>query len=97
MKLKDLLKESTWGKRAFGEKLPTIQDYQNAMNDKKINESRSGGIPANKIDSKTWMKLKYQLREQFDELVKIGEDYGVFESAQHTARTLKKIRKMWFK
>ena len=39
--------------------------------------------------------MKYDIREQLDELVKIGEDYGVFESAQHTARTLKKIRKMW--
>ena len=95
MKLKDLLKESVWGKRAFGEKLPTIKDYQNAMNDKKITEARSGVIPAKKIDSKTWMNMKYEIREQLDELVKIGEDYGVFESTQHTARTLKKIRKMW--
>ena len=28
MKLKKLIQESVWGKRAFGEKLPTIDDYK---------------------------------------------------------------------
>ena len=32
--LKDLIKESTWGKRKFGESLPTIADYK-AEYDKK--------------------------------------------------------------
>ena len=89
MKLKKLLKETiTWNNRKFGERLPTLDDYKKAHGKKEeVNEA--------KIDSKTWMKMKYDIREQLDELVKIGEDYGVFESAQHTARTLKKIRKMW--
>ena len=95
MKLKDLIKESIWSNRKFGDKMPTVKDYQNAMNDKKITEARSGVIPAKKIDSKTWTNLKYQMRDQLDELVELGEDYGVFQSAQHTSKTLKKIRKLW--
>ena len=38
MKLKKLIKESVWGKRAFGEKLPTIDDYKEAYNKKQVNE-----------------------------------------------------------
>ena len=34
MKLKKLIKESVWGKRAFGEKLPTIDDYKEEYNKK---------------------------------------------------------------
>ena len=51
-------------------------------------------IPSNKIDSKTWMKMKYDLRDQFDELVKIGQDYGVFQNAQGTAKILKQIKRL---
>ena len=36
MKLKKLIKESVWGKRAFGEKLPTIDDYKEAYNKNKL-------------------------------------------------------------
>ena len=54
---------------------------------KKLNEA--------KIDSRKWKKMKYQIEDQIDDLVKIGEDYGVFQSAQYTAKTLKKIQKMW--
>ena len=49
-------------------------------------------IPANKIDSKTWRNMKYDLRDQIDELVKIGADYGVFQNAQGTAKILKQIK-----
>jgi len=51
-------------------------------------------IPASKIDSKTWMKMKYDLRDQFDELVKIGQDYGVFQNAQGTNKILKQIKRL---
>tara|TARA_B100000767_G_scaffold125255_1_gene119407 strand:- start:401 stop:805 length:405 start_codon:yes stop_codon:yes gene_type:complete len=51
-------------------------------------------IPSNKIDSKTWMKMKYDLRDQFDELVKIGQDYGVFQNAQGTNKILKQIKRL---
>ena len=51
-------------------------------------------IPSNKIDSRTWRSMKYDLRDQFDELVKIGEDYKVFASAQGTHRMLKQIKRI---
>lgn len=51
-------------------------------------------IPASKIDSKTWRKMKYDLRDQFDELVDIGADYGVFQNAQGTAKMLKQIKRL---
>ena len=51
-------------------------------------------IPAAKIDSKTWMKMKHDLRDQFDELVKIGQDYGVFQNAQGTNKILKQIKRL---
>ena len=59
----------------------------------KINE-RIKVIPASKIDSKTWMKMKYDLRDQFTELVKIGQDYGVFQNAQGTNKILKQIKRL---
>ena len=46
------------------------------------------------IDSKTWRKMKYDLRDQFDELVKIGQDYGVFQNAQGTNKLLKQIKRL---
>ena len=58
-----------------------------------INE-RIKVIPAKKIDSRTWRSLKYDLRDQFDELVKIGQDYGVFQNAQGTAKMLKQIKRL---
>ena len=51
-------------------------------------------VPSTKIDSKVWRNMKYDLRDQFDELVKIGADYGVFQSAQGTAKVLKQIKNL---
>lgn len=51
-------------------------------------------IPSNKIDSKTWRSMKYDLRDQFDELVKIGQNYQVFQNAKGTARILKQIKRL---
>jgi hypothetical protein len=51
-------------------------------------------IPSNKIDSKTWRSMKYDLRDQFDELVKIGEDYQVFQNAKGTSKMLKQIKRI---
>lgn len=51
-------------------------------------------IKANKIDSRTWRNMKYDLRNQFMELVKIGEDYSVFQNAQGTHKMLKQIKKI---
>ena len=46
------------------------------------------------ISDKLWMAMKYDLRDQFDELVKIGADYGVFQNAQGTHKMLKQIKKI---
>ena len=59
----------------------------------KINE-RIKVIPAKKIDSRTWKEMKYDLRDQFNELVKIGQDYGVFQNAQGTSKMLKQIKRL---
>ena len=86
--LKKLLKEAVWGKRKFGEPLPTMADYKKAHKERKINEVK-------KIDSREWKKIKNEIEDKSDDLVKIGEDYAVFQSAKHTSRTLKKIQKLW--
>jgi len=49
------------------------------------------------ISDKLWMAMKYDLRDQFDELVKVGEDYGVFQNAQGTSRILKQIQRLMHK
>ncbi len=46
------------------------------------------------ISDKLWMAMKYDLRDQFGELVKIGVDYGVFQDAQGTAKILKQIKRL---
>ena len=38
--------------------------------------------------------MKYDLRDQIDELVKVGEDYAVFQNAQGTAKSLKQIKRI---
>ena len=52
-------------------------------------------IPSKKIDSKIWRQIKWDIRDQIDELNKIGQDYGVFQNAQYVSKTLKKIKKLW--
>ena len=52
-------------------------------------------ISSNKIDSKIWRQMKWDMRDQIDELNKIGQDYGVFQNAQYVSKTLKKIKKLW--
>ena len=46
------------------------------------------------ISDKLWMAMKYDLRDQFDELVKIGEDYSIFQDAKGTAKILKQIKRI---
>ena len=86
-KLKDILKESNVWDRDFGDSLPTLKDCEERFAKKQVTEA--------KIDSKTWKNMKYDIGDQIDDLVKVGEDYGVFQSAKHTAKTLKKIQKLW--
>jgi|TARA_R110000744_G_scaffold344489_1_gene449913 hypothetical protein len=102
IKLKDILKESSPGyeNRQFGDPLPTLEDiakkYQekNGIKEESVNEAI---ISADKIDSRNWRNLKYDLRDQFDELAKIGADYGVFQNAQGTAKILKQIQRLMHK
>ena len=61
---------------------------------KKLLEGNIKVIKSDRIDSKTWRQMKYDLRDQFDELVKIGQDYGVFQNAQGTSKKLKQIKRI---
>ena len=92
IKLKKLLKEHAWD-RKFGEPLPTLKDVAEKHAVEKANILEKV-VPSNKIDSKVWRKMKYDLRDQFDELVKIGQDYGVFQNAQGTNKILKQIKRL---
>ena len=66
------------------------------INTKSLNEGSTGWklYRAPNIDSKLWREMKYDLRDQFDELVKVGADYGVFQNAQGTAKILKQIKRL---
>tara|TARA_R110002167_G_scaffold283439_1_gene488637 strand:- start:21 stop:350 length:330 start_codon:yes stop_codon:yes gene_type:complete len=104
IKLKDILKESSPGfeNRQFGDPLPTVKDitkkYQekNGIKEEKLNEIATGWklYKVYDISDKLWKEMKYDLRDQFDELVKVGEDYGVFQNAQGTAKILKQIKRL---
>ena len=83
MKLKKLIKESTWGKRAFGEKLPTVDDYKEAYNKKQVNEAISlkdaGGaifdtvIGFKKIYEKSPHKKNRKINMYIKQLLKIEQ------------------------
>ena len=77
---------------SYRKMMDTWHDFRNE--ERPIVESNIKVIPSNKIDSKTWKSMKYDLRDQFDELVKIGQDYGVFQNAKGTARILKQIKRL---
>ena len=103
IKLKDLLEEGSPGyeNREFGDPLPTLDDiakkYQEKNGIVKEESVNEAVISADKIDSRNWRNLKYDLRDQFDELAKIGADYGVFQNAQGTAKILKQIQRLMHK
>ena len=83
MKLKKLIKESVWGKRAFGEKLPTIDDYKEAYNKKQVNEAidlkDAGGeifdtiIAFKKIYEKSPHKKNRKINMYIKQLLKIEQ------------------------
>ena len=94
IKLKKLIKEHAWD-RKFGEPLPTLEDVvKKHKTEETIVESNIKVVKSDRIDSRTWRSMKYDLRDQFDELVDIGEDYGVFQNAQGTAKIFKQIKKL---
>ena len=84
------------GKRKSHAEIGAIKDkYEKEgleVDEQTIVESNIKVLPASKIDSKVWRSMKYDLRDQFDELVKIGQDYGVFQNAKGTAKILKQIK-----
>jgi len=94
IKLKKLIKEHAWD-RKFGEPLPTLEDVvKKHKTEETIVESNIKVVKSDRIDSRTWRSMKYDLRDQFDELVDIGEDYSVFQNAQGTVKILKQIKKL---
>ena len=106
IKLKKLIKEGSPGftKREFGDPLPTFKDvmekHQTVDKETITEASAKTGWKIHKvydISDKLWMAMKYDLRDQFDELVKIGADYGVFQNAQGTAKILKQIQRLMHK
>ena len=106
IKLKKLIKEGSPGftKREFGDPLPTFKDvmetHQTADKETITEASVKTGWKLYKvydISDKLWMAMKYDLRDQFGELVKIGADYGVFQNAQGTAKILKQIQRLMHK
>ena len=70
IKLKKLLKESfTWKNRKFGERLPTMEDYQEAQDKKKLKEAKPGFVSKDgKLAQKRYLKI-YQTH------LKNGEGY----------------------
>ena len=103
IKLKKLIKEGSPGftKREFGDPLPTFKDvmekHQTVDKETITEASDKTGWKLYKvydISDKLWMAMKYDLRDQFGELVKIGADYGVFQNAQGTAKILKQIKRL---
>jgi len=69
------------------------------VKEEKLNEISTGWkkYKVYDISDKLWREMKYDLRDQFDELVKIGADYGVFQNAQGTAKILKQIQRLMHK
>ena len=102
IRLKKLLGETKYAfDRKFGEPLPTfkgVMEKHQTVDKETITEaSDKTGWKLYKvydINSKLWREMKYDLRDQFDELVKVGEDYGVFQNAQGTSRILKQIKRL---
>ena len=103
IKLKKLLKEGSPGftKREFGNPLPTLDSVMKqhqTVDEETITEaSAKTGWKLYKvydISDKLWREMKYDLRDQFDELVKIGADYSIFQDAQSTAKILKQIKRL---
>ena len=100
IKLKKLIKEHAWD-RKFGEPLPTLEDVatKHQTEEKEPVSELDEAHPklAKQIDSRIWRTLKYEIADQIGELVKVGEDYSVFQNAQYTAKALKQIQKLWSK
>ena len=80
-----LLKESYAWERKFGEKLPTLDSVQK-KHQNKVNEASYSPKHVKRAidDMKDWV----------NKLVKVGEDYEIFQSAKSSAKALKQIQKL---
>ena len=85
IKLKDLIKESTWNTRKFGEPLPTLDSVQN-KHQNKVNEAR--------YSPKEVKNIIWDMKEYVDKLVKVGVDFSIFQNAKASAKALKQIQKL---
>ena len=80
-----LLKEGYAWERKFGEKLPTLNSVQK-KHQNKINEAS--------YSPKEVKNIIWDMKEYVDKLVKVGEDYEIFQNAKASAKALKKIQKL---
>ena len=85
IKLKKLIKEAYAWERKFGEKLPTLDSVQK-KHQNKVNEAS--------YSPKHVKRAIYDMKDWVDKLVKVGEDYEIFQSAKASASALKKIQKL---
>jgi hypothetical protein len=84
------------GKRKSHAQIGAIKDkYEKGKKESaELGESRIQKATDIQANPRTWSALKYELRDQFDELVKIGADFSVFKNAKGTAKTLKQIKRL---
>ena len=84
IKMKDLIKESTWKTRKFGEPLPTMEDYKTAYN-KKHNLTEAEPPPAGSEEEPPKpQKLKINIPESPFEV-----------DSEEIINSLKQILKQW--
>ena len=80
-----LLKESYACERKFGEKLPTLDSVQK-KHQNKVNEAS--------YSPKEVKNIVWDMKEYVDKLVKVGEDFSIFQNAKASAKALKQIQKL---
>jgi len=80
-----LLKEGYAWERKFGEKLPTLDSVQK-KHQNKVNEAS--------YSPKEVKNIIWDMKEYVDKLVKVGEDFSIFQSAKSSAKALKQIQKL---
>ena len=80
-----LLKEGYAWERKFGEPLPTLTSVQN-KHQNKVNEAS--------YSPKEVKNIIWDMKEYVDKLVKVGEDFSIFQNAKASAKALKQIQKL---
>ena len=80
-----LLKEGYAWERKFGEKLPTLDSVQK-KHQNKVNEAS--------YSPKEVKNIVWDMKEYVDKLVKVGEDFSIFQNAKSSAKALKQIQKL---